>query len=204
MSGSSARVPVGVGESAIIVPVEVPVAVRRLRERLDPAAADGVPAHVTLLYPFMPAEALTDDVRAEIARLVVEQPAFPFALTRVERWPDVVWLAPEPAAPFRRLTERLATAFPDYPPYGGIHDEVIPHLAAGAVLAECARRGLGVPIRLEAEAHVAGERERRLSAARVRAMDEGSADRAEDHTREVLSKCETIAPGGTAWTHGGK
>ena len=46
------------GESAIIVPVQVPVAVGRLRDRMDPSAAQGVPAHVTLLYPFMPPEAL--------------------------------------------------------------------------------------------------------------------------------------------------
>jgi 2'-5' RNA ligase len=116
------------GESAIIVPVEVPIAVRRLRDRFDPSATDGVPAHVTLLYPFMPPDALTDEVRAEIAQLVAAQPAFPFALRRVERWPDVVWLAPEPAAPFRDLVERLAAAFPDYPPYGGAHEAIVPHV----------------------------------------------------------------------------
>ena len=116
------------GESAIIVPVEVPIPVRRLRDRFDPSAAEGVPAHVTLLYPFMPLDALTDELRAELGVLIGEQPAFPFALTRVERWPDVVWLGPEPAAPFRTMVERLATAFPDYPPYGGAHDEVVPHV----------------------------------------------------------------------------
>jgi 2'-5' RNA ligase len=116
------------GESAIIVPVEVPVAVRRLRDRLDPSAAQGVPAHVTLLYPFMAPDLLTDEVRDEVAEIVAEQPAFPFALTRVERWPDVVWLAPDPHTPFRRLIERLAAAFPEYPPYGGAHAEVVPHV----------------------------------------------------------------------------
>ena len=116
------------GESAIIVPVEVPIAVRRLRDRLDPSAAQGVPAHVTLLYPFMPPDRLGEDVRAEVARLIAGQAAFPFTLARVERWPDVVWLAPEPDAPFRRLIDELARAFPDYPPYGGVHAEVVPHL----------------------------------------------------------------------------
>lgn len=128
MTGSSPSASAGPGESAIIVPVEVPIAVRRLRDRLDPSAAQGVPAHVTLLYPFMPPTALTDELRAEVSRIIAEQPAFPFALTRVERWPDVVWLAPDPAAPFRRLIERLATAFPAYPPYGGAHPDVVPHL----------------------------------------------------------------------------
>jgi 2'-5' RNA ligase len=115
-------------ESAIIVPVEVPVAVRRLRDRLDPSAAQGVPAHVTLLYPFKPSAELTRELRAELAALVATEPAFGFSLRRVERWPDVVWLAPEPDEPFRRLIERLVARYPDYPPYGGAHEQVVPHL----------------------------------------------------------------------------
>jgi hypothetical protein len=47
------------GESAIIVPISVPVTIARLRERMDPSAAQGIPAHVTLIYPFMPVDGLT-------------------------------------------------------------------------------------------------------------------------------------------------
>lgn len=110
------------------MPVEVPVAMRRLRDRLDPVAAIGVRAHVTLLYPFAPPDALTDDVRRRIGAIVEAEPAFPFVLARMRRWPEVVWLAPEPDQPFRRLIDALSAAFPDYPPYGGVHEEVIPHL----------------------------------------------------------------------------
>jgi 2'-5' RNA ligase len=117
-----------VGESAIIIPVNVPVGVNRLRERMDPSAADGVPAHVTLIYPFMPPSELGDDVRARLETIVAAEPAFPLLLASVRRWPDVVYLAPEPAEPFRRLTYALADAFPDYPPYGGRHDDVVPHM----------------------------------------------------------------------------
>lgn len=118
------------GESAIIVPVEVPVAMRRLRDGLDPAAAVGVPAHITLLYPFIRPEALDDGVRAEVARIIATESAFPFVFRRVERWPDIVYLPPEPSAPFSRLVGRLAAAYPDYPPYGGAHDlaDIVPHL----------------------------------------------------------------------------
>jgi 2'-5' RNA ligase len=115
-------------EGAIIVEVEVPMAVRRLRDRMDPSAAAGVPAHVTLLYPFMPPARLDDDVRRRVQRIVEAEPSFPFTLERVGRWPDVVYLAPEPDEPFRRLTEALAAEFPEYPPYGGAYDEVVPHL----------------------------------------------------------------------------
>jgi 2'-5' RNA ligase len=117
-----------VGESAIIVPVNVPVAVSRLRERMDPSAGDGVPAHVTLLYPFMPPSELKDDVRRRVEEIVAQERSFPFVLRSVGRWPNVVYLEPDPAEPFRRLTHALAEAFPDYPPYEGVHEDVIPHL----------------------------------------------------------------------------
>ncbi len=116
------------GESAIIVPISVPVALARLRDRMDPSAAEGVPAHVTLLYPFMPVDALTPEVRQKVQRVVGAQDRFSVEFRSVARWPNVVYLPPEPAEPFRRLTTALAAAFPDYPPYQGAHPEVVPHL----------------------------------------------------------------------------
>jgi len=116
------------GESAIIVPVNVPVAVNLLRNRMDPSAAQGVPAHVTLIYPFMPPDQLNDDVRRKVEQIVAAEMAFPLSLASVQRWPNVVYLAPDPSEPFRRLTGVLAAAFPDYPPYRGAHDVVIPHV----------------------------------------------------------------------------
>jgi 2'-5' RNA ligase len=115
-------------EGALIVPVDVPVPVRRLRDRMDPAAAQGVPAHITLVYPFMPPSAVDEATRRELDRIIASEPVFPFTLARVGRWPDVVFLVPEPDAPFRRLIAALTEAFPDYPPYGGAYDESVPHL----------------------------------------------------------------------------
>jgi hypothetical protein len=48
-------------ESALVVVVpEAEAAVNAHRRRLDPAAAWGVPAHVTVLYPFAPPHTLTE------------------------------------------------------------------------------------------------------------------------------------------------
>ena len=116
------------GESAIIVPISVPPAVNLLRNRMDPSAAQGVPAHVTLLFPFMPVDALDDSVRARLAEIVASEPSFRVVFDTVGRWPNVVRLDPRPAEPFRRLTEALVAAFPGYPPYGGVHEEIVPHL----------------------------------------------------------------------------
>ena len=46
----------------------------------------------------------------------------------VGRFPTVVYLAPEPSEPFDRLTEAIDARFPDFPPYAGAFDGVIPHL----------------------------------------------------------------------------
>jgi hypothetical protein len=40
----------------------------------------------------------------------------------------VVYLAPEPAEPFVELTRALWRRFPGWPPYGGVHPTITPHL----------------------------------------------------------------------------
>lgn len=109
----------------MLVPEAEPVVGSWRREHSMDGAA-GMPAHVTLLYPFAPQEAVDFDVLRELAS---EAAPFEFSLRRVREWPGgVVYLEPDPAEPFARLTQSLAARFPAYPPYGGVHDEVIPHL----------------------------------------------------------------------------
>jgi len=116
-------------ETALVV--EVPEAeplVGEWRGKYDWSARRGVPAHITILYPFAPTEHLDDELLDGLRRLFAAQAAFRFSLARVARFPDVAWLAPEPARPFKALTDLVATNYPDYPPYEGIHEQVIPHL----------------------------------------------------------------------------
>jgi 2'-5' RNA ligase len=95
------------------------------------AVERGIPFHVTILYPFVP-RALLGDAELERVRGVLSRHAsFDFELARLETWPRVVWLAPEPAEPFRALTHALHAEFPEQPPYGGAFDEVVPHATLG-------------------------------------------------------------------------
>ena len=114
--------------SAIVVRVKVSGALERARRQWDWAAGVGVPAHVTILFPFLPAAGLTPDVRRSIAGIAAAHEPFDVTFARVGRFPSVVYLAPEPSAPFTRLTEAVVARFPDYPPYEGVFDVVIPHL----------------------------------------------------------------------------
>jgi 2'-5' RNA ligase len=115
--------------------VEVPAAepaVAAHRAGLDRAAGWGMPAHITLIYPFLPPEAIDDHVLAALHTIAAAEPRFDLALDRVGWFGDtVVWLAPHPARPFIALTEALAARFPQAPPYGGAVDETIPHLTIG-------------------------------------------------------------------------
>jgi 2'-5' RNA ligase len=114
--------------SAVVVRVRLPPALERLRERHDPAAALGVPAHVTLLYPFFPVIQLPDEARPALARIAADVRPFDARFTRVGRFPNVVYLVPDPSPPFARLTASIAGRFPAFPPYGGAFRAVVPHL----------------------------------------------------------------------------
>jgi 2'-5' RNA ligase superfamily len=115
----------------VLVPAAEP-AVGEHRARLDASARDGVPAHLTVLYPFLPAGLIDNAVLALLAGLFAGVRAFRFTLDRVDWFgDDVVWLGPRDEAPFRALTELAFAAFPSCPPYGGQYADVIPHLTVG-------------------------------------------------------------------------
>ncbi len=115
----------------LLVPAAEP-AVGEYRARLDASARDGVPAHLTVLYPFLPPTLIDDAALTSLAALFAGFPAFTFTLDRVGWFAEnVVWLGPRDEAPFRALTALAFEAFPSCAPYGGRHDDVVPHLTIG-------------------------------------------------------------------------
>ena len=111
------------------MPIRLPPTLARLRRRWDRAARAGAGPHVTILFPFLPTSRLDDDVRRRLAIIAGAVEPFDVGFHRVRRFDDgVVWIEPDPAEPFRRLTASVAAAWPDHPPYGGLFDDVIPHL----------------------------------------------------------------------------
>jgi 2'-5' RNA ligase len=114
--------------SAIVVRVPLPPRLAGMRKHWDQAASVGVPAHVTILFPFLPAERLGSEVRRELASIASAQEPFEVRFDRVGRFPRVVYLVPEPSTPFTHLTEAVVARYPNQRPYGGAFAEVIPHL----------------------------------------------------------------------------
>ena len=123
----------GATETAVLVLVpEAEAAVAEHRAHLDMAASWGVPAHLSVVYPFVPPADVDDDVLAGLAAAVGSVPAFDCVFSRTDWFgDDVLWLAPEPDGPFRALIKAVVAAFPKHLPYGGLYDEPIPHLTVG-------------------------------------------------------------------------
>ena len=116
----------------VAVPAAEP-AVGRHRARLDHAARDGVPAHITVLYPFLPPAGIGQPLLGSLGRLFAGFAAFEFTLDRIGWFgAEVAWLGPRDPAPFTALTHLAFTAFPSCPPYGGQFPEVVPHLTIGS------------------------------------------------------------------------
>jgi 2'-5' RNA ligase len=144
------------GSTAVVV--KVPVAdplVHESMSRSDQAAARGIPAHVTLLYPFFDLAQLTAAHVRTLARVCAAEAPFEVTFERFGRFPGVLWLAPEPAEPFRRLTRALAAEFPQVLPYGGAHPDLTPHLTLADADDEQAMReveaavAVGLPLRFD-------------------------------------------------------
>jgi 2'-5' RNA ligase len=117
------------GQSAVVIPVAAaePVA-GAWRERYDTSALQGMPAHITVLYPFLGAARLTAEVIERLRDLCVGVPVLDLRFPRTARFPDVLYLEPEPADDLRDLTAAIAAHWPEAPPYGGAFDGVVPHL----------------------------------------------------------------------------
>jgi 2'-5' RNA ligase len=116
-------------ETALITRVpEAERLIARYRERFDPSARRNVPAHVTILYPFMPPADVDAAVLAELASVAAAVRCFDYRLAETRRFPVALYLAPQPDEPFSALTDGVYRAFPDYPPFEGKFDTIVPHV----------------------------------------------------------------------------
>jgi 2'-5' RNA ligase len=111
----------------IHVPEAEPL-VAAFRDKHDPSTAKGMPAHITINYPFTPGVDPDESLYHELTKLFAAIASFSFTLNRFARFPGVTYLSPNPEAPFRQLIEAVAARFPESPPYGGAFDSIVPHL----------------------------------------------------------------------------
>jgi len=115
--------------TGIAVPIRIPPRLAAIRRRWDRAALAGARSHVTVLFPFVPVAHLVPADRLALVEIAGTVAPFDVRFERIRLVEGgVVWIEPEPAGPFRRLTAEVAARWPAYPPYEGRFEEVIPHL----------------------------------------------------------------------------
>ena len=116
------------GETGLVLLVpEADRAVSPWRSAHDPSAAEGMSAHITILYPFISGATLSHQVLDEIATICREVPAVEFTFAEFGRFPRVLWLRPDTAM-CSQLVTRFRARWPECLPYGQSNLEVIPHL----------------------------------------------------------------------------
>ncbi len=99
-----------------------------LREQYDLESFAKVPAHVTLLYPFVPPESV-DEAVTRLEHICADTHPFEVVLSKYGRLEGALFLEPENPEPFRNLFHELAAAFPEYAPSAGKPGaEFYPHL----------------------------------------------------------------------------
>ena len=101
-----------------------------LRKRLDPSAADGVPAHLNLLYPFTSRLSVEEDDR--LLQVLQEFGRFQIEFTRTAWFgEDSVYLAPDKPVVLTNLVTRIREVFPEYPAFGAVPERAVPHVTIG-------------------------------------------------------------------------
>jgi 2'-5' RNA ligase len=121
-------------ESALVLLVpESEYLVSPFRERYDPSASDGMPAHITINYPFTPLWPNWYEVILALEELFDQFSQFSFMLAEVHRFPDVLYLGPVPEQPFQDMIAAVKKRFPESPPYSGRIGEIVPHLTVAQI-----------------------------------------------------------------------
>ena len=122
-----------VGETALIFRVELPPELEELRRQSASGASEGLPAHITLLYPFVAPESIDSSLQARLTEIAMSHHRFTYRLTGPHRWPNILYASVEPQTLCVALQADLARAFPKHPLHGGLFD-FSPHvtIAEGA------------------------------------------------------------------------
>ena len=125
-------------ESALVVLVpEAEAVVKPFRDRYDLSAAAGMPAHITLLYPFKTPDEVDQMTLDRLRDCFACFEPIPFSFGTIRRFAnEVLYLAPEPDEPFRQLTLSIWNLFPETPPYRGKWPDIVPHLSVAWVTDE--------------------------------------------------------------------
>ena len=109
------------------------------RELYPERLPERIPFSLTLLYPWLPRDAVTDGDLEQLRSFFGSRPPFAFELVRVAEFPGVVaYAVPEPDDELRALMRALWALYPECPPYGKPGSDPAPHATLGRLEGEYA------------------------------------------------------------------
>jgi 2'-5' RNA ligase len=129
----------------IVAPHEVQAIAVPILRQYAPETLIRVPAHITILYPFVPVEQL--DEASEILRQVCANIVpFDITLSGFASFPGVVFMKITDPQAIRNLFHHIFAAFPNYPPYGGrFGNELNPHMTVAEFTNEARQQASKMP-----------------------------------------------------------
>lgn len=102
------------------------------RELYPERIPEQIPLSLTLLYPWIPAQSVTEAELERLRAFFASRPALEFELTRVDQFPGiVVYAVPEPDDRLRTTMRELWALYPEYPPYREPGGDPPPHCTLG-------------------------------------------------------------------------
>jgi hypothetical protein len=116
------------GQSALILPVPAADPVLDAVRGRVPGLVRDVPAHVSVLYPFLPADQLTDEVVTRLGEVFAGCAPIPVEFRELVVAGGFSYLPPEPAAPLDALIAAVRALWPAVLRYGGAHGDAPAHL----------------------------------------------------------------------------
>src|SRR5207247_10745806 len=103
------------GTAVVVLLTELEPLIGGWRRRYTGDGARGMPPHVTLIIPFAGSSEVEERLEG-VGRVLGDFAPFGVALRETARFPEFLYLRPEPAEPFVALPESLPDAFPAVPP----------------------------------------------------------------------------------------
>ena len=97
-------------------------------EQNSPAAAAGLKAHLTLLYPFLPMKVINEKKVDRLRHFFQHRGPLQFSLVGTSRFPGQLYLTLAHGAKIRKLVQELRAEFDGLPADGGNFSDATPHV----------------------------------------------------------------------------
>jgi 2'-5' RNA ligase len=129
----------------IFAPFEVQAVAVPMLKQYFPEALRRAPAHITILYPFVPVEKLAAACGL-LRALCADYAPFDITLDGYGTFPQIAFMKIVNPEPIKALFRRVRALFPEYLPYEGQYgDDLHPHVTVAQFPDEAAQQAVHLP-----------------------------------------------------------